>query len=55
MIKNRFLILLGLLIFIASSCEDYLDRQPLTEYSETTLWTGENDAVAACNACYSQF
>ena len=55
MIKNRFLILLGLLIFIASSCEDYLDRQPLTEYSETTLWTGENDAVAACNACYSNF
>lgn len=38
------------------SCKkDFLDRQPLNEYSETTLWTGVNDATAAVNACYAGF
>ncbi len=53
--KNRLIILSGLLAVLACSCKDYLDLQPLNQYSETTLWTGVNDAVAACNACYSQF
>src|SRR5664279_5413540 len=53
--KNRSLIIFSLIAVLASSCKDYLDLQPLTEYSETTLWTGVNDATAACNACYSQF
>lgn len=53
--KNKLLIILGLLAVSLSSCKDYLDLQPLTQYSETTLWTGVKDATAACNACYSQF
>lgn len=54
--KNRSIILLVSLTVIVCSCKkDFLDRQPLTEYSETTLWTGENDAIAAANACYSGF
>ena len=53
--KNRSIIIFCLIAVIACSCKDYLDLKPLTQYSETTLWTGVNDATAACNACYSQF
>ncbi|MEO8766185.1 MAG: RagB/SusD family nutrient uptake outer membrane protein [Ginsengibacter sp.] len=53
--KNRFVILLVLAVVVCSCKKDFLDRQPLTEYSETTLWTGANDAIAACNATYSNF
>ncbi len=53
--KNRLIILFGLLTVFACSCKDYLDLQPLTQYSESTLWTGVNDATAACNSCYSNF
>ena len=54
--KSKLNIVFALVALIGVSCEDdFLDRQPLTEYSETSLWTGENDAIAALNACYSQF
>ncbi|MFT3705312.1 MAG: RagB/SusD family nutrient uptake outer membrane protein [Agriterribacter sp.] len=53
--KNKFIIILVLSVAFSSCNKDFLDRQPLTEYSETTLWTGENDAIAACNAAYSNF
>lgn len=53
--KNILLVILVLLVTISSCKKDFLDRQPLTEYSETTLWTGEKDAIAACNAAYSNF
>src|ERR1700712_5634214 len=53
--KNRLVILFMLAIAVCSCKKDFLDRQPLTEYSETTLWTGANDAIAACNAAYSNF
>lgn len=54
--KNRLVIIFVMLAVTVCSCKkDYLDRKPLTEYSETTLWTGVNDAIAAANACYSDF
>src|SRR4051794_13802996 len=53
--KNRSVIILLLAVVVCSCKKDFLDRQPLTEYSETTLWTGVNDAIAACNATYSGF
>ena len=54
--KSKLNIVFALVAVLGTSCEDdFLDRQPLTEYSETSLWTGENDAIAAANACYSQF
>lgn len=53
--KNRLVIILILAVTFCSCKKDFLDRQPLTEYSETTLWTGVNDAIAACNATYSAF
>lgn len=53
--RNIFFILLVLIGACCSCKKNFLDRQPLTEYSETTLWTGPNDAIAACNAAYSKF
>ena len=53
--KNKLLIILVLSAAVCSCKKNFLDRQPLTEYSESTLWTGGNDAIAACNAAYSNF
>ena len=54
--RNKLIIIVILLSVLAGSCKkDFLDRQPLNEYSEATLWTGVGDATAACNACYSGF
>lgn len=54
--RNRSIIIVVLLSVFSSSCKkDFLDRQPLTEYSESTLWTGVTDAMAASNAVYSGF
>jgi hypothetical protein len=54
--RNKISLIIILLPVLVSSCKkDFLDRQPLTEYSESTLWTGVNDATAASNACYSNF
>lgn len=37
-----------------AACDDnFLDRQPLDEFSESTLWSSEADATAALNGCYS--
>jgi hypothetical protein len=49
--KNK-LIIISLLAVLFCSCEDFLDRQPLTEYSESSLWKSEKDALIALNGCY---
>lgn len=54
--KNKLTLIFVLLAVTVCSCKkDFLDRQPLTQYSEASLWTGPNDAIAASNACYSGF
>ena len=50
--KKRLIIFYSLLAVILSACEDFLDRQPLNEYSSSSLFTGEKDALAALNGCY---
>lgn len=53
--RNK-IIIVGVLSVLSWSCKkDFLDRQPLNEYSEASLWTGVNDATAAANACYAGF
>ena len=37
---------------VATSCEDFLDKQPLTAISTATFWENENDAKMALVACY---
>ena len=54
--RNRLILIVVFLLAFSVSCKkSFLDKQPLTEYSEATLWTGVGDATAACNACYSNF
>lgn len=50
--KNKLIIIYSLLAVLLCSCEDFLDRQPLTDYSPTSLFTSEIDALAALNGCY---
>jgi hypothetical protein len=54
--RNKISIIVLLLPVLVGSCKkDFLDRQPLNEYSEATLWTGVNDATAAATSCYASF
>jgi starch-binding outer membrane protein, SusD/RagB family len=51
--KNKLIIIGSVLISLCCSCEkNFLDRQPLDQYSETSLWTSASDAEAALNGCY---
>lgn len=51
--KNKLIILGSILISLCCSCEkNFLDRQPLDQYSESSLWTSAADAEAALNGCY---
>src|SRR5665647_171373 len=52
--KNKFIIIFGLASLLCNSCKKgFLDRGPLDQYSESSLWTSANDAQAALNGCYS--
>lgn len=51
--RSIFLILSSLIILFMISCEkDVLDKQPLDEYSESSLWASESDAEGALNGIY---
>lgn len=41
-----------IILIVASSCEDILDKQPLDTISEATFWNSPGDAIAGLNACY---
>ncbi|GAA4172325.1 RagB/SusD family nutrient uptake outer membrane protein [Sphingobacterium ginsenosidimutans] len=36
-----------------SACEKFIDRDPLSQASETTYWKSENDALVGLNAVYT--
>lgn len=48
----RFLLSVSFVIF-ATSCEKFLDRDPLDQASENTFWNTEDDAIAGVNAVYT--
>src|SRR3954453_19101395 len=51
--KNKLLIINSfVLLFFASCKKNFLDRQPLDQYSESSLWTSASDVEAALNGCY---
>jgi hypothetical protein len=52
--KNKTIIISFLAVLLCS-CEDFLDRQPLNEYSESSLWKSEKDALIALNGCYQNW
>lgn len=45
--------LMGSVIILFTSCEKFLDRDPLSEASEGTFWKTENDALIGLNAVYT--
>lgn len=50
--KKIIYILAGAILF--TSCKkDFLDRQPLDDYSESSIWSNAKDAEAALNGCYN--
>jgi starch-binding outer membrane protein, SusD/RagB family len=52
--KLKYL-LIGLLFPLAfSSCEDFLDKQPLDSPSKATFWKSEADATMGLAACYGR-
>ena len=53
--KHAFIISSVAIIICCSCNKKFLDRQPLDEYSESSLWTSAKDAEAALNGCYSRW
>jgi starch-binding outer membrane protein, SusD/RagB family len=50
--KKKLIFIYSLIAVLFCSCEKYLDRQPLDQYSESSLWTSAKDASAALSGCY---
>lgn len=44
--------LIMIIILSGISCSDFLDRQPTSDISDNSFWTGENDAKLALVGCY---
>lgn len=53
--KNIFKISMIAILALWSCDSDFLDRQPLDEYSESSLWTSAKDAEAALNGVYNRW
>jgi hypothetical protein len=52
--KKIFILNIAVILLLFTACKkDFLDRQPLNAYSNSTLWTSANDATAALNGVYS--
>ncbi len=52
--NNTIFYLLLLLVVSQSACKkDFLNKQPLDAYSNSSLWSSQSDALAALNGCYS--
>lgn len=52
--KKYWLILL-LTAFVYSGCEDFLDRPPLTQMTDETYWTNENNVRLFANGFYTNY
>lgn len=53
--NNLKLIYLALSVTLLSSCEDFLDKQPLSQLSSDTFWKSDRDAQAALAATYVSY
>ena len=53
--KTPFILSLLLGMVFTSCQKDFLDRAPKDGYSNSSLWSSENDALAALNGCYSSW
>lgn len=46
-------LMLGLALCLSACNKDFLDKNPQDSYSNSSLWSSENDALSALNGCYS--
>lgn len=49
---NVLSIFLIITIFVLYSCDDLLDKNPNSSISDSSFWSGENDALLALTGCY---
>lgn len=45
--------MLGLALCLSACNKDFLDKNPQDSYSNSSLWSSENDALSALNGCYA--
>lgn len=50
---KKVIYILAATILFSSCKKDFLNRQPLDEYSESSLWSNAKDAETALNGCYN--
>ncbi|MCE7042797.1 RagB/SusD family nutrient uptake outer membrane protein [Dyadobacter sp. CY312] len=53
MTRYRYSLLFATALLLSGCDKDFLDRNPQDAYSNSSLWSSSNDALAALNGCYS--
>jgi starch-binding outer membrane protein, SusD/RagB family len=52
---KKYSIILLAMALVLGSCEDFLDRPPLTQMNDETLWTNENNVRLYANSFYPNY
>ena len=53
--KTRYILTLAATAFMTVGCSDFLDRQPLDQFTDDNLWTSENNVSVFAFSLYNQF
>src|SRR3954462_10637901 len=52
---KKNVILLLMIAFVIGSCDDFLDRPPLTQENDETYWTSESNLRLFANGFYTNY
>lgn len=52
---KKYSIILLAMVLVCGGCEDFLDRQPLTEMNDQNYWTSENNLRLFSNGFYTNY
>ncbi len=52
---KKYFILTTIVVLVFGGCEDFLNRQPLTEMNDQNYWTNENNVRLFANGFYSNY
>jgi len=53
--KTRYILTFITATFITAGCSDFLDQQPIDQFSDGNFWTSENNVSAFAFGLYDQF
>ncbi|WP_321519721.1 RagB/SusD family nutrient uptake outer membrane protein [uncultured Bacteroides sp.] len=53
--KTKYILTLAAAAFMTVGCTDFLDRQPLDQFTDDNLWTSENNVSVFAFSLYNQF